>query len=95
MTLDSLKDVSVQDTEPLMLLSPNSIYYISLVIANKTKIIRIHHKFVDRIDNSVPRVTVLHHEALPSDAKQWPEGQNCLSYPQTHVGFFFLHTFGC
>ena len=34
------------------------------------KIIRIYHEFVDRIDNSVPRVTVLHHEALPSDAKQ-------------------------
>ena len=31
MTLDSLKDVSVQDKEPLMLLSPNSIYIISLV----------------------------------------------------------------
>ena len=31
MTLDSLKGVSVQDTEPLMLLSPNSIYIISLL----------------------------------------------------------------
>ena len=41
---------------------------------------------------SVPRVTAWHHEAPPSDAKQWPEGQSCLSYPQTHAGLFFLHT---
>ena len=49
---------------------------------------------MDRIDNSVPRVTAWHPKALPSDAKQWPKGQICLSYPQTHVGFFFLHTLG-
>ena len=36
----------------------------------KGKNIRIYHEFVDRIDNSVPRVTTWHHEALPSDAKQ-------------------------
>ena len=36
-----------------------------------SNIIRIYHEFVDRmIDNSVPRVTAWHHEALPSDAKQ-------------------------
>ena len=23
------------------------------------------------------------------------EGQICLSFPQTHIGFFFLHSFGC
>ena len=34
------------------------------------KDIRIYHEFVDRIDNSVPKVTARHHEALPSDAKQ-------------------------
>ena len=50
--------------------------------------------FLDRIDNSVPRVTAWHHEALPSDAKQWYEEQSCLSYPQAHIGFFFLHTLG-
>ena len=65
--------------------------------------IRIYNEFVVRIDNSVLRVTAWHHEALPSDTKQRPEGQNCLSYPQgdvlsypqADVGFFFLHTFGC
>ena len=52
---------------------------------------KFYHEFVDRIDNSVPRVTAWHHEALPSVAKQRPEGQNCLAYPQTHIGLFFLH----
>ena len=31
---------------------------------------RIQHVFINRIDNLVPRVTVLHHEAEPPDAKQ-------------------------
>ena len=44
-----------------------------------------------RIDKSVFKVTVWHHEAMPSDAKQWPEGQICLSVPHIYVGFFFLH----
>ena len=33
-------------------------------------IIGIFHEFVDLIDNSVTRVTLWHHEASPSDAKQ-------------------------
>ena len=57
--------------------------------------IRINHVLVDSLDNSVSRVTAWRHEALQSDAKQLPKGQNCLSYLQTRVGFFFLHTFGC
>ena len=36
--------------------------------------IRILHECEVRIENSVPRVTVWHHEALPSDAKQWSWG---------------------
>ena len=31
---------------------------------------RVNHEFVDRIDNSVPRVIVWHHEALSNDEKQ-------------------------
>ena len=41
---------------------------------------RIQHAFVDRIDKSVPRVTVWHHSAEPGDGKQRPSEQNCLSY---------------
>ena len=45
------------------------------------------------LTKSVPRVIVWHHEALPSDAKQLPEGQICPSVPNTNDGFFFLHIF--
>ena len=41
-----------------------------IVDAHYHKNIRIYHEVVDRIDNSVSRVTAWHHEALPSDAKQ-------------------------
>ena len=36
-------------------------------------IIRILHKCEVLIEKSVPKVTVWHHEALPSDAKLLPE----------------------
>ena len=39
------------------------------------------------------RVTVSHHEAVPSDAKQWPSDGFFLSVPNNHDRFFFLHTF--
>ena len=51
-------------------------------------LLRIYHEFKGRIDKSVPRVTVWHHEAAPSGAK--PEGQIYLSFPQTHDGFCTL-----
>ena len=38
---------------------------------------------------SCPRVTVWHHKALPSDAKQWSRG----IAPNNHYRLFFLHTF--
>ena len=45
------------------------------------------------MDKSVPRVTVWHHETLPSDVKQLPEGQICPSVPNTNDRFIFLHIF--
>ena len=36
--------------------------------------IRILHECEVWIENSVPRITVWHHEAVPSDAKQWSWG---------------------
>ena len=47
--------------------------------------IRILHGYEVRIENSVPKVTVWHHEALPINAKQCPEGRNFLSAPNTNV----------
>ena len=45
-------------------------YQIIFSESRRSWIIRIYHVFVDRIDNSVPRVTACRHEALPSAAKQ-------------------------
>ena len=39
------------------------------------------------------RVTVWHHKALPSEAKQWSRGTEFLSAPNNHDRFFFFHTF--
>ena len=44
--------------------------YLSAGTQKYAKKKRIHHAFVDRKDNSVPRVTVLHHLAEPGVAKQ-------------------------
>ena len=40
-----------------------------------------------------PKGHCLDYEALPSDAKQLPEGQICPSVPNTNDRFFFLHIF--
>ena len=41
-----------------------------------------------RIEQSVTRVTFLHHESTPSDG-------NSYSYRTTMMDFFFLHTLSC
>ena len=41
---------------------------------NTSNIIRILHQCEVRIENSIWRVKVWHHEALPSDAKHWSRG---------------------
>ena len=51
----------------------------------------IYHEFVDRIDKSVPRVTVWHHKAL-SDVSDPSEDLSILS---SSVGFFILQVLGC
>ena len=42
-----------------------------------------------------PKGHCLASRGLPSDAKQWPEGQICLSVPHSCGRFFFLHIFKC
>ena len=56
------------------------------------KIIRIHHECEGRIEKSVPRIAVWHHEACRVMANGDPEGQTFLSYPHTNNGFFLLLT---
>ena len=45
-----------------------------------------------RIEKSIPRITVWHHEACQVMTNGDPEGQIFLSYHHTNNGFFFLLT---
>ena len=63
----------------------------TLTLHIKNKDIRIFHGCEVRTEKKKrPRVTVWHHEALPSD----PEGQIFLYAPNNLDRFFFLQTFG-
>ena len=52
--------------------------------------IRIYHECEGRIEKSVPRVTVWHHEACRVMTNVDPEGYIFLSYPHTNNGLFSL-----
>ena len=54
--------------------------------------IRIYHECEGRIEKSVLRIAVWHHEACQVMPNSDPEGQIFLSYPHTNIGFFFLLT---
>ena len=54
--------------------------------------IRIYLKCEDRIEKSVPRISVWHHEACRVMTNGDNEGQIFLSHPHTNNGFFFLLT---
>ena len=55
--------------------------------------ISIFHRCEVRMEMSISRVTLWHHEASPSDAKPWPEKQKFLSIPDNYGGYFFMHLF--
>ena len=52
------------------------------------KIIRIYHECEGRIEKSVPRIAVWHHEACRVKTNRDPEGRIFLSFPHTNNGFF-------
>ena len=52
----------------------------------------IYHECEGRIEKSVPRIAVWHHEACRVMTNGDPEGRIFLSYPHTNNGFFFLLT---
>ena len=54
--------------------------------------IRIYHGCEGGIEESVPRITVWHHEACRVMTNGDQEGQIFRSHPQMHNGFFFLLT---
>ena len=56
------------------------------------QIIRIYHEFKGRLENSVRRIAVWHHEACRVITNGDPEGRIFLSYPHTNNGFFLLLT---
>ena len=55
-------------------------------------IIRIYHECEGRIEKSIPRIAVWHHEACRVMINGDPEGRIFLSYPHTNNGFFYLLT---
>ena len=55
-------------------------------------IIRIYHEYEGRIEKSVPRIAVWHHEACRAMTNGDPEGRIFLFYLNTNTGFFFLLT---
>ena len=62
------------------------------VITQSVRYIRIHHECEGRIEKSVPRIAVWHHEACRVMPNGDPEGRIFLSYPHTNNGLFFLLT---
>ena len=56
------------------------------------QIIRIYREREGRIEKSVPRIAVSHHEACRVMTNGDHEGRVFLSYPHTNNGFFFLLT---
>ena len=52
--------------------------------------IRINHECEGRIEKSVPRIAIWHHEACRVMTNSDPEGWIFLSYPHTNNGFFFI-----
>ena len=53
------------------------------------RLFRTVHKWEGRIEISVPRIAVWHHEACRVTTSGDPEGRIFLSYPHTNNGFLF------
>ena len=54
--------------------------------------IRIYHKFVGRIEKSIPTIVSWHRDACRVMTNGDPEGRIFLSYPHTNNEFFLLFT---
>ena len=61
-------------------------------IWHKTCFLMIFNGCEVRIENSVTRVTVRHHQACRVMPNSYPEWRNFHFLPNSHYGFFFLHT---
>ena len=65
---------------------------VNAVIVFNMQTIRIYHEREGRIEKSVPRIAVWHHQACQLMTNGDPEGRIFLSYPHTNNGLFFLLT---
>ena len=61
---------------------------VSLCGELNSKSIRIYHECEGRIEKSVPRIAVWHHQACRVMTNHGPEGQIFLFYPHTNNGFY-------
>ena len=68
------------------------VFYLSQGLVRICEIIRIYHECEGRIENSVPRITVWHHEACRLMTNGDPVGLIFLSFPHTNNRLFFLLT---
>ena len=59
-------------------------------LVNAVEFIRIYYECVGRIEKSVPRITLWHHEACRVMINSDGEGVVFLSHPHTNKRFFFL-----
>ena len=58
--------------------------FIKFIKRVEQQIIIIHHECEGRIEKSVPRIAVWHHEACRVMTNGDPEGRIVLSYPHTN-----------
>ena len=61
-------------------------------VKKRLKDIRIYNECEGKIEKSIPRITVWHHEACRMITNGDPEGRIFLSYPHTNNRLFFLLT---
>ena len=62
------------------------------VIVFNMQTVRIYHECEVRMEKSIARIAIWHHEACRVMTNGDPEGRIFLSYPHTKNGFFFLLT---
>ena len=62
------------------------------LVAGQIINIRIYHECEGRIEKSVPRITVWHHEACQVMTNGDSEGRIFISFSRPNNGFFFLLT---
>ena len=77
----------LSDTDPVVLWFINPTGWIRVC-----KIIRIYNGCEMRTENSVTKVTVRHRETCRVMPNSYPEWRNFQFAPNSHYGFFFLHT---